>query len=159
MARLLFTMRVIQVDFRWAVTVLVALYGALLSTYNAYTARKQSRHQIDVKITFGWLTYGRNLSDDMVMVGASNPGHRAVTLTSVGFLLPDGRQLALMSEGSKPLPHHLSEGTSIQHWIPRHELTETLRKQRLSDPVKLRGFYNDAVGACHLSKSISFKLS
>jgi hypothetical protein len=152
-------MRVIQVDFRWAVTVLVALYGALLSTYNAYVARKQSRHQIDVKITFGWLTYGPNLSDDMVMVGASNPGHRAVTLTSVGFLLPDGRQLALMTEGSKPLPHHLSEGTSIQHWIPQHELIETLRKQRFSGPVKLRGFYNDAVGATHLSKPVSFKLS
>ena len=70
----------IQIDFRWAVTVLVALYGAVLSTYNAYTARKQSKHQITVKITFGWLTFGANLSDDMVLVEASNPGHRAITV-------------------------------------------------------------------------------
>jgi hypothetical protein len=150
-------MRTIQIDFRWAVTVLVALYGAVLSTYNAYIARKQSRHQITVKTTFGWLTYGPNLSDDMVMVEASNPGHRAITLTSVGFLLPDGRQIVLLgNDGSKPLPHHLSEGTSIQHWMPRSNLIETLREHRFSGSVKLRAFYNDAVGARHLSKPVSF---
>jgi hypothetical protein len=150
-------MRTVQIDVRWAVTVLVAGYGAVLSTYNTYISRKQSRHQIKVKISFGWLTYGPNLGDDMVMTEASNPGHRAVTLTSVGFLLPDGRQLVLtFAQGSASLPHHLSEGTSITHWIPLIDLKRSIHEAKFAGKVKLRAFYNDAVGARHLSKQVPF---
>jgi hypothetical protein len=70
-------MRTVQIDVRWAVTVLVAGYGAVLSTYNTYISRKQSRHQIKVKISFGWLTYGPNLGDDMVMTESRSPGGNA----------------------------------------------------------------------------------
>jgi hypothetical protein len=150
-------MRLIEIDLKWAVAVIVAAYGAGLSSYNTYIARKQSQHQIAVKVTFGWLTNGPNLSEDMLMVEASNPGHRAITLTSVGFLLRDGRQLALLDpQGSKSLPHHLAEGTNIMHWIPMREMSDTLHKNGLTGKVKLRGFYKDAVGATHQSERASF---
>jgi len=62
-----------------------------LSTYNIYTARKQNRREIKVTMGSGFITRGPDLSDDMLVLSASNPGHRAVTVTGVGILLPDGR--------------------------------------------------------------------
>lgn len=145
-----------HIEWQWAVTAAVAIYGALLSTYNAYIARKQSRTQIRVTVSYGFLTSGPNLSDDMLILSASNAGRHAVSLTSVGFVLPTKQQLVITSEGSSQLPHHLTEGTSITHWIPVREVARILRDRRFSGTVKITAFYNDAVGARHYSKPLSF---
>lgn len=147
-----------HIEWQWAITAAVAIYGALLSTYNAYVARKQNRTDIRVTVKYGFFTSGPTLSDQVLFVEASNPGRRAITLTSVGVVLPTKQQLVITTQGSYPLPHNLTEGTSISHWISLREMSDIMRANRVAGTVKLRGFYNDAVGARHYSERFSFNL-
>jgi hypothetical protein len=78
-------MKTVQIDLQWLVTAAIAVYGAALSTYNVYVARKQSKRQINVKTSYGCLTFGPTLGENMIMVTAANVGHRPITLDSVGL--------------------------------------------------------------------------
>jgi hypothetical protein len=147
-----------RIEWQWAVTTAVAMYGASLSTYNAYVARKQNRRQIRVTMSYGFLTFGPNLSDQMLILNASNPGQRDLSLTGVGILLPTKQQLAILSEGSSPLPHHLTQGTSITHWTPVQEMKRMLRDRNFPGTVNVTAYYSDAVGARHYSKPLSFDI-
>jgi hypothetical protein len=145
-------------NWQWWVMAVVAGYGALLSTYNAYAARKQSTRQVKVTVRHGFLTFGPNLSDLMLIVSASNPGQRAVTLTSVGFSLPDKSSLVLMSSDGTQLPHELTEGTGCTHWIPIREMAQQLQRKGFSGNVKFTAFYLDAVDVRHSSEPFSFNI-
>ncbi len=142
-----------KANWQWIVTAAIAVYGALLSSYNAFVARRQNTRQITVTVNHGFLPTGPELGDPMLLIGAANLGHRAVTLVSVGLLLPDKQQLVLTSpEGTVQLPHHLTEGTSCKHWIPAAEIKRQLSSSRFSGTVMVRGFYLDALGKRHLSE-------
>lgn len=151
-------MKLPHIEWQVGVTAVLAVYGALLSTYNTYVTRKQNRTEVRVTVKYGFLTFGPNLSDQVLLIEASNPGRRAITLTSVGLVLPTGQQLVITAEGSSPLPHHLTEGTSITHWTDAREMAHLVRNKGFARAVRIRGFYNDAVGVRHYSKHLSFSL-
>jgi hypothetical protein len=69
-------------NWQWIVTAGIAAYGAALSTYNAWAARKKDRRHVKVTTSFGFLTYGPRLSETMLHLTASNPGQRPITLVS-----------------------------------------------------------------------------
>ena len=144
------------VDWKWAVMALVALYGAALSTYNAYAAKRINKRQVRVKLSHGLVT--SRLSDDMLILEASNPGHRPVTLTGVGLILPDKRQLIFpfSEEGSAPLPHQLNEGSNVTHWMPAREVAGELIRKGFPRHVELVAFYRDASDKCHKSNALTF---
>ncbi len=155
-----YRMKIFQLDLQWAVTTAIALYGAGLSSYNAHTARKQVKRQINVTISYGCHTYtdGR-LGEQMIFLTAANPGHRAVTLTSVGLRLPDGKSLVNVDDaGTARLPHHLTEGTTITQWMPLEGVKESLRRKGVYGRVKLFAYYGDAVGATHKSKPFTIQV-
>ena len=91
----------------------------------------------------------------MLILECSNPGHHAVTLTGVGLLLPDNRQLVYpQQEGSMPLPHRLDAGANVTHWMPSREIAAELRRIGFSGATRLVAFYRDATGECHKSKTL-----
>jgi hypothetical protein len=146
-------------DWKWALMAVVSLYGAGLSTYNAYVARTINKRQLKITLKHGFLTFGPEPSDDMLILGASNPGHRPVTLTSVGLLLPDKRQMIFPhQDGSARLPHQLNEGTSVTHWMPAREVAEELRRRGFVGHIRLLAFYSDATDEQHQSHPLRLDL-
>jgi len=146
-----------MIDWKWTVTAIVAAYGAGLSTYKAWADRTRDKRQIRVTISPGYLTHGPNLSGEMLILSASNPGHRPVTLTSVGLQLPDKRTMIIPAqEGTAQLPHELNEGNSVTHWMPTREVAAELRRAGFSRKVRLTAFYLDATDDRHWSESLLF---
>ncbi|HMC30602.1 MAG TPA: hypothetical protein VKL99_07180 [Candidatus Angelobacter sp.] len=144
-------------NWEWIV---IAAYGAVLSTYNAWAARKKDRRQVKVTANLGFLSYGNRVSETMLNLTASNPGHRPVTLVSTGFSLPNKQQMVLFTpEGTTQLPCELMEGKHCTHWISAREVADQLRKSGFSGKVKVRGFYRDAVDEKHFSKPFKFDLN
>lgn len=140
---------------------LLAAYGATLTTYNVLAARKKSKRQITVTVSTGFLTFGPELSEIKLLITVLNPGHRDVTLLSVGFLLPDKRQLVNTdpNSGSVRLPHRLTEGTQCMFWASARAIAEQLRGMGFSGTVNLTGFCRDAVDVSHFSKPFPFEVS
>ena len=146
-------------NWQWIVTTGIAAYAAGLSTYNAWAAWKRDRSQIKVTVTFGFLTSGPELSEQMLFIVASNLGSHPVTVTGAGLRLPDKRSLVLLASTGTPMPHQLTEGTLCRHWMRLAEVKTSLRESGFSNTVKVKGFYSDAHGEDHLSDAIEIDMS
>jgi putative transposase len=142
----------------WAqvITAVVAVYGAILSTYNALLRRKERRRLVRVELSMGLLATGPHLSRPMLILRASNPGNRTVTLTGPGVRLPNGAQAFFpVPESNVEFPYDLPEGKSCSVWTEASHFARDLRNHGLSGTVKLVGFYRDATGTAWKSKPMS----
>jgi hypothetical protein len=107
------------------VTALVAVYGAVLATYTAVARWREKKARINVKISLGLITKGElsDSSEPRVILSASNPGSKAITLSSWGFALLNGKHLASHKWGEDgQLPHELAPETSYRIWVEAKEL-------------------------------------
>jgi hypothetical protein len=141
-------------------TLLIALYGAVLSTYNARTARKRDVSQVIVTVKYGHLVFGPEVDDDeKLLVSASNPSQHPIKLTGVGLRLPDKRTLIWPeAQGDNALPFVMEAGTGCTHWHSTVQINKRLKLAGYSGKLKLRGFYNDALDRTHLSKAVKFEV-
>ena len=146
-------------DWTTVVTALVALYGAVLSTYTLIQNRKEKQRQVSVRLSNGFLTFGPELSPAMLLVEATNPGDRTVILNTVGLSLPDGKTVAFPNpQGNVRFPYPLEEGNSCMVWTPLKELAQQLSQEGYSGKVKLVGFYRDQLGTMYNSNTFSFNI-
>jgi hypothetical protein len=134
-------------------TAIVALYGAILSTYTFIVQRRDAKPAVKTKLTNGFLDLGHDLSNPMFLIEAANDGNHVVTLSSVGMILPDKRQLILTRPRSNiQLPYELKPGTNCTVWIEIVEVAHRLREQGFRGKVKLVGFYLAQTGVKYKSK-------
>src|SRR5271157_6296549 len=94
-------------DWTGAVTAAVAIYAALLATYNLLVARRERRREVSV--TLAWSILGvlpepiRALS-----LTAANPGYRTVTLAGCHLALPNRKQFVIpYAQSTVKFPHDL----------------------------------------------------
>ena len=141
------------------ITLLIATYGAVLSTYSAWTARQEHKREIKAQLAYGMVREGYPPTVSTVLIiSALNPGEKTVTLSSTGLILPNKKHLAFLEPRNLQLPHDLPDGKSCSTYIDTKELAEELRKQGYSGKVKLIGYYGDALGERHKSKSLRFDI-
>jgi hypothetical protein len=140
------------------VTATVAVSGLLLSIYNTIQANRDKRPRLRVHLSFGFLTYGPQLSDQKVFIEVGNPWTASITVTSLHIPLPDKKSMVLLNlDGEKKMPVELLPGTSARLWIGAEELkTETI-KASLPPPTKFKVIASDALGNHHSSNKVSFK--
>ena len=136
------------------VALLIALYGAVLSTYTLVSSRRDKRRQVKVELSTGFLATGPDLSAAMLFIGISNPGHITVTLNIPGIQLPNRETLVFPDPPSDVrFPHELAPGKGCRVWTPLADLAERLKEKGFSGKVKLVGFCTDAVGTTCKGKS------
>jgi len=142
------------------VTAVVAIYSAVLSTYILITKSKEEKRQLKVELSFGFLTEGPEVSQEMLFVTASNTGFRPITLNASGILLPHKQQLLFMVPKSNvQFPYELLEGKNCIVWIEVKVLVQDLKKNSYSGKVKLKGFFRDATRAVYKSKPITININ
>ena len=140
-------------DWVASITALVALYGAVLSTYTLVCSRRDKQRQVKVELSTGFLATGPDLSAAMLFIGVSNPGHITVTLNIPGIQLPNRETLVFPDPLSDVLfPHELPPGNKCTVWTPLADLAERLKEKGFSGKVKLVGFCTDAVGTTYKGK-------
>jgi hypothetical protein len=138
---------------------IVAVYGAMLSTYTALLNWRDKTRRVAVRLSLGFGVYGNQTGPTVLLVTASNPGSRTVTLTSWALRLPDKRQLwPPMPQSHVDFPHDLLEGKSCTVWVPAREVAEGLKGEGFSGRIKLAGLFRDAVGNVYTSKPIKFDI-
>jgi len=147
-----------EIEWDVAITLIIASYGALLSTYSIWNKRQEQRRKIKVELSYGLLRAG--LTSDVssvLIISAKNTGRKTVTLSSMGLVLPDKKYLAfLYPKSNVSFPYDLPEGKDCNVWIETEELTKDLKKGGYSGKISLIGYYKDAIGGMYKSKSLKF---
>ena len=137
--------------------VLVALYGAILSSYNTFHLRRQDRRLVKMSMNQKILVVD-GLGPSFLCLRATNVGQRHVTIEHISLQLPDGRQLAMPGTGAQlgfkntPLPATLDEGQSACAYMLCDGIGRTLLREYLPDPVMLTAMSEDSVGGLYLSE-------
>lgn len=141
-------------DYTQILIAIVALWGAALSTYTLTINIRKEKTRVKVDLKFGFLTYGPDLSSQMLFLEAANIGNKEVTMSSCALRLPTKQTLVFLDpQTNKKLPHKLPPGESLSVWSTESDITERLRSAGFKNAVKIRGVYRDAIGNSYISKS------
>lgn len=141
------------------ITLFIALWGALLSTYKVLSDYSKNKRKLKVKIAYGFVVHGPDVGPTTISVSAINTGFRDITLNSVGFVLPDNVYSTIIEPQSNVrFPYTLSEGKECDVWKTRRQLALELKRNGYSGKIKLRGFYRSATGEISRSKPIDFDI-
>ncbi len=144
------------------VTALVAVYAAILSTFNLIWNLWRVRRRLKVTLTIGATPYGPEIGQPSVLLCAVNPGSRAVTVSEFGLRLPKGKELVGLKSSfqhDSSLPHELVDGGTHRAWLLAERLAVPLNKfEHLSGEVKLRGFYRSTLWKQYESETLSFRI-
>ena len=140
------------------VTPAVAAIGLGLSIYNTIQARRDKRPKLRIHVSFGFLTYGPELSDQKILFEVGNAWDQPVTVASMCIPLQGKRSMAFLQlEGERQMPVVLTPGMSTRFWLNSDQLEAETIKAGIGRHEKFRVMARDALGNEYLSNSISFK--
>ena len=141
------------------ITLIIASYGAILSTYSIWSKRQEHKREVKVTLSFGFIKMG-TVSPPMLILSALNTGSKTVTLNSMGLILPEKKYLHFTHPENiyVTFPHDLLEGKNVMVWITNKELAHDLKQEGYSGTIRLKGFYRDAIGNEYKSKTINFDI-
>lgn len=141
------------------ITLLIAIWGALLATYKVISDYLKNVRKLKVEVAYGFITRRRSVGPNTITITAINTGHREITLNSMGFILPDKKFLLMIeAQSDVRFPYTLSEGKQCNVWQTQKELAEDLKNNGYSGKIKLRGYYRSATGDTFKSKPIDFDI-
>lgn len=141
------------------ITLFIALWGALLSTYKVLSDYSKNKRKLKVKIAYGFMVHGTDVGPNTISISAINIGFRDITLNSMGFILPDKKFSTIIEPQSNvKFPYTLSEGTECTVWKTQRQLAVELKENGYSGKIKLRGYYRSATGTTFRSKPIDFDI-
>ena len=139
---------------------IVAIYGAILSTYNFVSKIREKKRRIKVNFSFGFLTgVSGQLSPDMLLLTAVNTGYRPIILNSVGFILPNNKTAVIpIPLSNVNFPYELKEGKDCLVWTEVKEFAKELKEKGFKGRIKLIAFYKDSLDTIHKSKPLIFDI-
>lgn len=106
--------------------------------------------RVKVEVTYGLVTCGPELSDQMVIVTATNVGRSPVGVTGWGFDLGGGKTMIVREPvpGSTDLPTTLAGGHGAKWFVPLDEVRAGMQRAgvRSAVPIVNLGTGNKAQG-------------
>ena len=140
-----------------SITLLIALWGAVLSTAKVLYDYSRNIRRLKVYLAYGFLTQGNIVGPNIISISVMNVGYRDVTLNSMGFILPDKHYIMIIEPQSNvKFPYTLSEGKECSVWKIQKQLAEELKKHGYVGKIKLIGYYRSAIGTIFKSEPIDF---
>jgi hypothetical protein len=136
------------------VTLIIAAYGALLSTVLAVITLVRSSRGVTVSCTTAIAAPTADRTWEFVVVQAVNKRPRPVTITEAGLQTSDGKFFtqAASNMGRKPLPTKLDFGDEIEIHFDLPELERVMAEKRPAGVTLTRAFVRDAEGKEYVSR-------
>jgi hypothetical protein len=144
---------------RDVVLFVLAVYGALLSTFNWRQAVRRDRRSVAVTISTALPTFDNgSIGDCFAKIEAVNTGHRVVTISTLTLELDRGRRMFTMQGDSFPgmpdtrLPATLADGESAHLFIAYRQIGEALLRDGARQGGKVTPVCQDTVGNVYRGK-------
>jgi hypothetical protein len=141
------------------ITLIIAVYGALISTIKVIYDRSKHTRRLKVKLVSGFISQGGFVEPEVLFLTAVNVGFTGIILNSVGFLLPDNKKTAIVRPNSYVrFPHTLSGGNKCEVWKGKRQFARELKEHGFSGKIKIKGYYGTATGKTFKSKAKEFDI-
>lgn len=142
------------------ITASVAIYGAALSSYVFVVQRLEKAKRVKVKISFGFLAFGSELSSNHLLLEAANNGHRTVTLSGWCIKTPKNEQIVMLGRNSEhAFPYEMADGKSVTCWLGVKEAATALADKGYEGIVKLKAEFRDSTGKRFRSDPLPFDIT
>jgi len=139
------------------VTILIAIYGAILSTAIFISKKKEKQYKLRAAISYGFIPFPDG-SADVVVIEAVNLGFRSITLEGAGLELPNKATIPILWPMYFQFPFELKEGKSCRVWLRIDEISKALHEGGYPEKIAIKGFYRDALGTTHYSKHLDYSI-
>ena len=145
---------------------LIALYGAVLSTFQLLDSRAEKARRLDVSLSFDApIAKGKQFQRGLHLT-AVNPGYQVVTVDAAGLILPDGSRLWFSRlSADLEFPHRIAPGDNARKPWAGQDLATLCDSVALrtftitsSGTVTLIGFYEDGEHRLHKSAPLPFNI-
>ena len=146
-------------DLSTLLTALVAVASLSLSIYNFIVSRKDKATRLIARISNGFLTYGTELGDLMLLFEIANVGEKPVKISTVEVNWKK-RKIVFLKRigGTTKVPFELPSGDSANFWIPIKEVAIALEKEGCTNREYVRACFRTAVGNEFVSKRFRINL-
>lgn len=139
------------------ITLIIAIYGAILSTITIILKLIERRPHIKVRIKGGYTMSGaRAETDTMVMVEAINIGNKSIILNTTGFYANKHPFFCPITIPRIQFPYELQEGKNCIVLYEEKRLAKKLKQSNLSGTIKIWGYFTDVIGNIYKSKPLKF---
>jgi hypothetical protein len=147
-------------DIASIVTAVVAVAAFLLSVYNFYIGRRDKKPRLVASISNGFLTYGSELSELMILLEIANPGEKSVKVSAVEIAWKKQAIVFIRGiKGTRDIPFELQPGDSAKFWTPMKEVASSLKEQGCTGKENIRSLFKNAVGGKYLSKKFKIDVN
>lgn len=138
-----------------ALALVLGVFNLLLGAFNSYVIWRDRNPRLKIDGSVGVVP---DFSDEtLYTITLSNPGEKAVSVTSIRFGINGGQALlygSMVGFGPTPgtltpLPHKIEPGDSAAFWVELERLQDDLRRQGYSGDARVTVQAGDAVGKKH----------
>ena len=146
-----------KIEWNWPViiTALVAVYGAILSTFNTIANRRDKQQRLSVVLKNGFLIYGPDTGPLMLFIEIANVGSKVVTIRGIDIKLPKGESVPILNifdPRGTFLPYTLEEGKSCSTGVEIEKLVKAIIQEGYSKKIKLYVTVSSGAGKIYKSK-------
>lgn len=141
------------------ITFLIALWGALLSSYSAVSKHLEKARRLRVALVRAPQFEMPNSLEPSFRIEAVNPGERTVTIQTCVLRLKNGGYLSIPTDHCQfAFPHDLEEGKTCRCWVELGDIARELHEKNFAGEVKLAGEFWDSLGKQFRSKWTTFRI-
>lgn len=150
-------------DWKDILTLILAAYGALISSYLGW--KKIQEYYPQIKIETRELfqipipPIGGAETIAVVEMIAKNYGHKTITLKRGGYFLPNKMVLSPFMPASISFPYKLEPEKTANLTIECLKISQTLQENGFSEKVKLIPFFEDEIGRMYKGKYLIFNIN
>ena len=145
------------------VTIIIALYGAILSTLHIVHLFLEKKKNLKVTI----MVVNKRMDIGMIKIPClslvcSNIGKQPIKIVNFGIYIPQKKwrlSLPLLDFSEEKLPKKLFFGDNFVIDTPLNKFGEEIKKEGYSDTVKIVGFVIDNAEKRYYSKKYKFHLN
>ena len=137
-----------------AITAVVAVYGAILSTYNLFIEHRKHTPRLRVKGSLGnHHPDGMELAEAQLFLNAANDGRCQVTLANCGVRIKGSDDLFVGHHARDVrFPIELPPGSSCTILLPATAIGSYAQGKGLPGELEITAFFQDSIGNRYLSR-------
>ena len=130
-------------------TLIVAVYGAVLSTLLAIREFTKDRRRVKVVCRSAFaFPPGGDETWKFISIHVVNTGHRPIQISQAGILLSDGNSVTQLESkaGKIPLPKKLEDGEALEIMFDADKIEQALKNHENKKVKFTKAYVSDAEG-------------